>query len=184
MLEVTALLIERPGPEAIAIETAIAAGPAGGAERVQRAMGLRACVLAIAHRRRVRVEECHVPAIRKHFLGRSGTIVAEVLHGVRAAPRGRGPGVVGVLGNLLLRLGLVEVVLHREARRGAGLPPRGVAGWFSMSIRARPTASRRCVSETGDGSRRLLRQSAVLPAWLSGSLTDAFTDTEVDVNLR
>jgi hypothetical protein len=35
-------------------------------------MGLRACVLAIAQRRRVPVQEFPVSAIRKHFLGHAG----------------------------------------------------------------------------------------------------------------
>lgn len=77
MLEFTAWLIKRHDPEAIALEAAIAAGPAGGAERVQLAMGLRATVLAIAYRKRVRVYEYPVSAIRKHFIGRSGMKRAE-----------------------------------------------------------------------------------------------------------
>ena len=72
MLDLTARLIERHKPEVIALEAAIAGGVVGGAERSQLAMGLRASVLGVAHRKRVRVYEYPVAAIRKHFIGTAG----------------------------------------------------------------------------------------------------------------
>lgn len=60
-------------PRLIALEAAIPAGPKGGQERAQLAMGYRAQVHVIAFRANAKIEEHHVSSIRKHFIGHGGT---------------------------------------------------------------------------------------------------------------
>jgi Holliday junction resolvasome RuvABC endonuclease subunit len=62
--------IDRHQPNLVVIEAAIAAGPKGGAARVQVAMGLRACVLIAAQAKGVRWGEYAVQTVRKHFIGK------------------------------------------------------------------------------------------------------------------
>jgi Holliday junction resolvasome RuvABC endonuclease subunit len=62
-------LIKKHHPDLIAIEAAIAGGVQGGQERVQLAMGLRACVMSVAHMHKTKVEEYAVQTVRKHFIG-------------------------------------------------------------------------------------------------------------------
>lgn len=63
-------LIKQHQPDLVAYEEPIASGVTGAQERVQLAMGLRACLLAVCHMRGVRAAGYHVSSVRKHFIGR------------------------------------------------------------------------------------------------------------------
>jgi Holliday junction resolvasome RuvABC endonuclease subunit len=68
-LHMTRRLIEQHSPDLIAFEAPIAAGPKGAASRVQLSMGIRACIMAMAHLRSIETMEVPVQSIRKHFIG-------------------------------------------------------------------------------------------------------------------
>lgn len=63
----TERLIAQHKPKIIAIEAALAQGGGGNANRIQVAMGLRACVHAAAYGK-VDVVEYAVQSVRKHFI--------------------------------------------------------------------------------------------------------------------
>jgi len=70
LFELTMHLIRTKRPDLIAIESPLAAGVPGGANRAKLAMGLRASVLIAAHWENIRVEEYAVQTIRKYFIGK------------------------------------------------------------------------------------------------------------------
>lgn len=65
----TRRLIDQHTPDTIVIELPIASGVKGAAQRVQLAMGFRACVAAMANMKRIRFAEYPVQSIRRHFIG-------------------------------------------------------------------------------------------------------------------
>ncbi len=68
-LQMTLRLIKQHTPDLVVIEKPIAAGVLGGEERVQLAMGYRACVMAACFLKNIRFDEYAVSSIRKHFIG-------------------------------------------------------------------------------------------------------------------
>ena len=68
-LIMTKRIIEQHNPDLIAIEAALAGGGGGAQQRVQLAMGLRACVMSVCFSKNVRCKEFAVSTIRKHFIG-------------------------------------------------------------------------------------------------------------------
>jgi Holliday junction resolvasome RuvABC endonuclease subunit len=89
-LHLTQILIKRHKPTVIALEKALAAGPVGGQERVQIAMGMRACVMGVARMRNVRVSEYPIATVRKHFIGHGGLPGKEAKAAVMARCRALG----------------------------------------------------------------------------------------------
>ena len=69
-LRMTTNLILEHKPDAIVIEEPIAGGVKGDENRLKVLMGLRACIYAAGHLRKVKVFEYPVQTVRKHFIGR------------------------------------------------------------------------------------------------------------------
>jgi Holliday junction resolvasome RuvABC endonuclease subunit len=67
-LHMTQRLINELQPDLLAIEAPLAAGGGGAQSRAELAMGIRGCVMGIAHHKRVPVVQYAVPTIRKHFI--------------------------------------------------------------------------------------------------------------------
>lgn len=65
-------LIKEHEPDFIALEAPIGVHGGGSKKRPEVLMGLRACVMAVAHMRHVPFEQYEVRTIRKHFLGNGG----------------------------------------------------------------------------------------------------------------
>lgn len=70
VLYMTKRLILEHKPDFVVIEKPIATGVAGSENRVQLAMGYRACVMASAHLYQVKFHHYDVQDIRRHFIGR------------------------------------------------------------------------------------------------------------------
>lgn len=70
VMRLTKRLITQHKPDAVIVEKAIASGPSGAEQRVQLAMGMRACVAGICSMHRVPFHEYPIQSIRKHFFGR------------------------------------------------------------------------------------------------------------------
>ena len=68
-LEFMNMLIRDHRPDLIVIEEPIPGGVKGGKERIFLSAGFRACVFGVSRMRRVRVDECSVQSVRKHFIG-------------------------------------------------------------------------------------------------------------------